>query len=214
MSKQEREQRAITEAPSATLESRSVEGYAALFNSPSVLMFGGDGEFVETIAAGAFDGVVEVSDVKCLLNHDERRGLLARSRSGEGSLTLTVDDKGLKYAFDAPATALGDELLEGLRRGDISGSSFAFTVSDDEWKKQEDGTYFRTIKKIDRLFDVSPVYDPAYPETSVDLRGLDELRSGESQTAAEDQEPAEAKGKGNCTPETSRRVEAAKALYL
>lgn len=86
---------------------------------------------------------------------------------------MSIDDKGLKYSFDAPNTALGDELLEGLRRGDINASSFAFTVGSDSWEKQEDGTYLRTINSIQELFDVSPVYQPAYSATSVDTRGLD-----------------------------------------
>ena len=69
----------------------------------------------------------------CLLNHNEDKGVLARSNKGVGSLTLSIDDRGLKYSFEAPNTALGDELLEGLRRGDISTSSFAFTVKSDSW---------------------------------------------------------------------------------
>ena len=174
-----------------------MEGYAALFNSSSVPLLSLDGAFTETIATGAFDGVVEVSDVKCTLNHDTGRGLLARARNGKGSLTLTVDERGLKYAFDAPNTSLGDELLEGIRRGDISGSSFAFTVAKDTWEKLRDGTYARTIEKIERLYDVSPVYDPAYPETTVDVRGLEELRSAEK-----------------CSTEMSNRTDETKALYL
>lgn len=160
-------------------ESRTVEGYAALYNSPSELLYG---EFTERIAPGAFDGVIEQSDVKAWLNHNSARGILARSVNGEGSLTLELDDKGLKYRFEAPHMPLGDELLEGLKRGDITGSSFAFTVVEDTWTKLDNGLYERTINKIDRLYDVSPVYDPAYKETSVALRSLEAVKADERRT--------------------------------
>lgn len=158
-------------------ESRTVSGYAIVFNSDSTGISG----FTERISPTALEGVVEKSDVLCLLNHNEDRGVLARSNKGEGSLALEIDEIGLKYTFEAPNTALGDELLEGLRRGDISTSSFAFTVEKDTWSKNEDGTYLRTIDSINELFDVSPVYRAAYDSTSVkiDSRGLDAIKEKE-----------------------------------
>lgn len=155
-------------------ETRHVEGYALLFNTDSQPMWGGD--LIERISPTALDGVLENSDVLCLMNHDERRGVLARYRMGEGSLELKVDEKGLRYAFDAPNTALGDELVESLKRGDISESSFAFSVKEDYWEEREDGKYVRTILKINRLYDVSPVYYPAYEDTSVALRSIEERK--------------------------------------
>ena len=156
-------------------ESRRVIGYAAVFGSSSLPLMDWDhGEFEEVIDRNAFDGVIEQSDVFAVLNHDNSRGVLGRSVNGTGSLSLSVDDHGLRYEFDAPRTALGDELLEGLRRGDITASSFAFSVQDERWEEQEDKTYKRTILKIGRLYDVSPVYNPAYPDTSVAQRSLDE----------------------------------------
>ncbi|MBD5225821.1 MAG: HK97 family phage prohead protease [Bacteroidales bacterium] len=163
-------------------ESRLVSGYAIVFNSDSNDL----GGFTERINPDALNGVVEKSDVLCLLNHNEDRGVLARSNKGEGSLTLEIDEIGLKYSFEAPNTALGDELLEGLRRGDISTSSFAFTVEKDSWSKNEDGSYLRTINSISELFDVSPVYRAAYDATSVkvDARGLDEMKTKEQEELA------------------------------
>lgn len=150
-------------------ESRKVEGYALLFNVPS------DGlDIEEIIEPRALDGVIERSNVFALLNHDERRGILARSKKGEGTLSLTVDGKGLRYRFDAPRTALGDELLEYLKRGEVTESSFAFTVAEDVWEKKGE-TWKRTIKKIDELYDVSPVYDAAYSKTTVYMRGKEQL---------------------------------------
>lgn len=117
------------------------------------------------------DGVLEKSDVFALLNHSQSRGILARSNNGSGSLSLNVDEKGLKYRFEAPKTALGDELLENIRRGEISASSFCFDVEKDTWEKKNDGTWKRTVSKIGNLYDVSPVYNAAYSKTSVYMRG-------------------------------------------
>ena len=156
-------------------ESRHIEGYGSVFNERSLDL----GGFVEMIAPGAFDGVIERSDVKCYLDHNPGKGILARSRNGKGSLSLVVDEKGLQYSFDAPHTNLGDEVVEGLKRGDYSQSSFAFTVDDEVWTKEADGTYLRTITKIGGLYDVSIVANPAYEGTSVALRSLDAFKAQE-----------------------------------
>lgn len=156
-------------------ESRHIEGYGSVFNERSLDL----GGFVEMIAPGAFDGVIERSDVKCYLDHKPEKGILARSRNGKGSLSLVVDEKGLRYEFDAPHTNLGDEVVEGLKRGDYSQSSFAFTVDDEIWTKEEDGSYLRTITKIGGLYDVSIVANPAYEGTSVALRSLDAFKAQE-----------------------------------
>lgn len=155
-------------------ENRAVEGYALLFDTPSTGL-----PFTEVIERGALDGVIAKSDVFALLNHDQRRGILARSNKGKGSLLLSVDTKGLKYRFEAPNTPLGDELLENLKRSEIDSSSFAFTVEKDTWERGKDGKVKRTIQKVSELFDVSPVYNAAYSQTSVYKRGMDDLEAGE-----------------------------------
>ena len=160
--------------------SRHVVGYASVFDSSST-----DMGYREIIKPGAFDGVIMVSDVFALMNHDMSRGVLARSNKGVGSLKLSVDDTGLKYELDAPNFALGDELIEGIRRGDIAASSFAFTVKEERWEKQADESYIRYIDKIDRIYDVSPVYHPAYEATTCDLRGL-EAAKAEAKAKAEE----------------------------
>jgi len=169
MEQNKKEIRNITAEVTVDEESRKVEGYALLFNVPS------DGlDIEEIIEPRALDGVIEKSNVFALLNHDERRGILARSKNGVGTLALAVDGKGLRYRFDAPRTALGDELLEYLKRGEVTESSFAFTVAEDVWEKKGE-TWKRTIKKIDELYDVSPVYDAAYSKTTVYMRGKEQL---------------------------------------
>lgn len=152
-------------------EKRTVEGYAILFGVSSDNL-----GFEEVIERGALDGVLGKSDVFALLNHDRSKGILARAKNGSGSLSLEVDTKGLKYRFEAPKTALGNELLENLRRGEIDQSSFAFTVADggEKWERQKNGVWKRTISKFERIYDVSPVYNAAYSKTSVYMRGKEE----------------------------------------
>jgi HK97 family phage prohead protease len=163
-------------------ESRKVEGYALLFDTKS------DGlPFEEVIERGALDGVPEKSDVLALVNHNTSRGVLARWKKQAGSLILSVDAKGLRYEFDAPRTALGDELLENIRRGEIDSSSFAFTVEKDTWEKKGNGTMKRTIHKIGQLYDVSPVYNAAYSKTSVYTRDADDSLI-DAQTLLDEQE--------------------------
>jgi uncharacterized protein len=82
----------------------------------------------------------------------------------------------LKYRFEAPNTSLGDELLEGLKRGDITTSSFAFTIDSDVWEKRSTD-YLRKITKFKQIFDVSPVYKEAYPDTTVALRKMNDLNT-------------------------------------
>lgn len=168
------EVRAIRSTPVVNPDSRTVEGYAVVYNSLSE-----DMGFYETINPSAItEEVLKRSDVFCLFNHDQDK-VLARSKYGIGSLQLQLDEQGLKYTFTAPNTDLGDELLEYLRRGDIDSSSFAFTVSTDEgsevWTTGTDGRQYREILKIDELHDVSPVWNPAYTSTSVSQRTLDKL---------------------------------------
>lgn len=161
-------------------ESRTVEGYAMLFDTPSTGL-----SFTEVIERGALDGVLAKSDVFALLNHNQNRGILARSNKGKGSLMLTVDQKGLKYRFEAPNTPIGEELLENLKRGEIDSSSFAFTVEKDTWERGSDGKTKRTIQKIAELYDVSPVYNAAYSKTSVYKRGMEDLEAEEQRASEE-----------------------------
>ena len=155
--------------------SRHVEGYAVVFNSQSE-----DLGFFETIERGAItQELVDNSDVFALLNHDDNK-VLARSKNGKGSLKLTVDDRGLKYEFDAADTQLGNDLLEYLKRGEIVSSSFCFALdyndpSAETWTRKN-GANYRTIHKIAFLHDVSPVWNPAYSATSVAQRSLDKIK--------------------------------------
>ncbi len=147
--------------------SRTIEGYAAKFNTDSE-DFGG---WIERIAPGAFDEVLE-DEAVALFNHDPNL-ILARNKV---SLTITQDAVGLLYRFDAPNTTAGDDLLENVRNGNVKSSSFAFQAKEIKWTYAEDrqNPDVRTIVKMKRLFDVSPVTYPAYPDTTVAKRSLDD----------------------------------------
>ena len=151
-----------------------VVGHASVYDSRSNNL----GGFYEFIERGAFtEELIANSDVRALINHDPNL-ILARNTSG--TLNLTADERGLKYEFEMPETSYGKDLSISMKRGDITQSSFAFTVAEDDWSTDDEGNNIRTIKKIDRLYDVSPVTYPAYNMAESDLvvakRGLKEYQ--------------------------------------
>jgi len=151
-----------------------VVGHASVYDSRSNNL----GGFYEFIDRGAFtEELISNSDVRALINHDPNL-ILARNTSG--TLKLTADERGLKYEFEMPETSYGKDLAISMKRGDITQSSFAFTVAEDDWSTDDEGNNIRTIKKIDRLYDVSPVTYPAYNMAESDLvvakRGLKEYQ--------------------------------------
>jgi HK97 family phage major capsid protein/HK97 family phage prohead protease len=138
------------------------------------------GGFTERILPEAVSlDLLNNSDIKVYLEHDKQRGILARSKQGNGSLKYSIDDLGVMYEFEAPNTQLGNEVLEGLNRGDYDESSFAFTVKRDSWETKG-GKYYRTIHEIERMYDFSIVADGAYSETyvSVAKRSLNDYIAG------------------------------------
>jgi len=145
-----------------------IVGYGAVFNSISEDL----GGFREMIAPGAFDSVLE-DDVRALFNHDNNY-VLGRTRSG--TLKLSVDDIGLRYEAIPPATQIIQEMVVApMKRGDIDQSSFGFIVAKDDWNENLAGEVTRTIMKVERLFDVSPVTFPAYPDTNVAMRKFEAM---------------------------------------
>ena len=149
-----------------------VVGHASMYNTRSEFM-----GFYETIEEGAFtDDLIKSSDVRALINHDQNL-ILARNTSG--TLKLEADAQGLRYEFEMPETSYGKDLAVSMKRGDITQSSFAFTVEKDDWSTDDNGNDLRTIKKIKRLYDVSPVTYPAYQDANdltIAQRGLAEYK--------------------------------------
>ena len=165
MSKEKEERRYCPiELRNADGQPPRLAGYAAVFDSLSENL----GGFREKIAPGAFDQVLN-DDVRALVNHDPN---LILGRTISGTLKINLDNRGLFYEIDVPDTAFARDLMESVKRGDVSQSSFAFRVEDDRWDEDDDGRYIRTIKKVKRLYDVSPVTYPAYPDTDVATRSM------------------------------------------
>lgn len=142
-----------------------IEGYAAVFNKDSE-DFGG---WYERIAPGAFSEVLG-DDVVALFNHDMN---LVLGRSGV-NVTLKEDTVGLKYRVSLPDTTLGKDLRTLIKDKIINKSSFAFWVKEQRWVHTEGKPSVRTLVKMKRLFDVSPVTTPAYPDATVGARSFAE----------------------------------------
>lgn len=164
-----------TEIRSNEENSRKISGLAIPAESRSELLYG---EFYETISKDALtEDLINEHDVKLYLNHDSSQGTFARSKFGKGSLRLFVTDRGIEFETELPNTASGDELLEGIRRGDYDALSFAFAPDKEEWEENEDGTYNRTIRSIAFLDEISILScAPAYEATEVKLRSLENFK--------------------------------------
>ena len=159
-----------------------VEGYAAVFNDETEI----GGQFVERVAPGAFDGA-DMSNTVALFNHNIDQPL---ARVGRG-LLLEVDERGLKYRFELGNQSYAKDLAENIRVGNVSTSSFGFTVRDDEWERRDDGLNLRTIKEVGLLFDVSPTTQGAYPTTEVGLRSMELALANEEVMSIEQEEVRE-----------------------
>jgi HK97 family phage prohead protease len=160
-----------------TGETPHLKGYAAKFGILTDM-----GWFKEKIKAGAFDEVLKDSDARALKNHDPN---LLLGRESSGTLRLESNSVGLKFEIDVPDTTTGRDTLEEVRRGDLAGCSFGFTVSEDAWMHKEGEKSERTILRIDRLFDVGPVTFPAYEDTTVVARSVQVLHDQRQIAASE-----------------------------
>jgi HK97 family phage prohead protease len=141
-----------------------IEGHAAVFNKRTEIWPG----FWEEVAPGAFTEALKSEDVYALWNHDPKEVL---GNTGAKTLSLSEDDKGLKYSIIPPDTTLGRDLVTLIKRGDVRKSSFGFNIKEEKIEKLDEGKIvLRTILKVQPLFDVSPVTFPAYPQTEVHVR--------------------------------------------
>lgn len=160
-------------------DTRTIEGYAIVFNQRSQLLRDWNVYRMveEVIPSSALEAVtLNACDVVADLEHNPSR-MLARNNKGQGTLTLSLDEKGLMYRFEAPHTVDGDYALEMVKRGDLFGSSFAYSTDEQanvSYTKDGD-TLVRTVNKIDAIYDVAIVANPAYLQTSVQARSLEQL---------------------------------------
>lgn len=153
-----------------------VEGYAIIFDTLSDDL----GGFKEIINPNALSEV-DISDVKCLINHDFNQVV---GRTQAKTLELTLDSKGLYFKCYLPNTSYAKDIYENIKAGNVNQCSFFFTLppNDDTartWSRI-DGEYVQTINKIDELIEVSIVTIPAYQETTVAVgqraKGLDKFK--------------------------------------
>ena len=142
-----------------------IEGLAAPFNKWSEDL----GGFREQIAPGTFKKTLKEADVRGLINHDPN---LIFGRTSAGTLTLKEAKDGLRYesSLDAGISYVAD-MVRSIKRGDITGNSFAFQTVQDSWNEEKGE---RTLEEV-RLLDVSVVSYPAYPDTNLDLRSISEF---------------------------------------
>jgi HK97 family phage prohead protease len=168
---------------------KTLYGYASVFDILSENL----GGFKEKVAKGTFNRAVKEDDVRALFNHDPNF-VLGRNQSG--TLRLWEDIHGLRFENDMPDTQAARDLAESIRRGDVNQMSFAFRTLKDEWNYLEDpaeivamGTnLIRTLMEV-KLFDVSVVTYPAYPQTTADVRGeaerlIEQRKAGAAEAGA------------------------------
>lgn len=188
------------------------KGYAARYQSHSVDL----GGFREVLLPGAFDSVLNRKrskpDVVFLFNHSADH-LLGRTASG--TLRLESDERGLRFENDPPDTQLARDLQTLVRRGDLAGCSFAFSVdpSGEAWSQDERGQTVRTIREVSGLYDCSLVTTPAYPSTTVAVRSLERWRA-ETLSSAELRQADELQSDTAADAARNRRNLRARAIAL
>ena len=154
-------------------ESRTITGTAIVFNAESEVLDDWGMKFREVILPSAATmEFLNSQDVKMNMLHD-RQLTIARCNKGEGSLRLSVDDKGVNFEFEAPKCDIGDRCLEMVRRGDYSGCSFEFWPDEYDIEEREGGKDVKVIHKKFRAITALTIgLDPAYRQTSVNAREL------------------------------------------
>lgn len=202
---------------------RIIRGHGSVFEVESEDL----GGFKEIIHRGAFDDALEKSDIRCLFNHDPN---IVLGRNTSGTLKLGINERGLYYECELPDNTWGRDVSVSMDRGDITQSSFAFTMDWDneapkedggayEYEQREDGSWLLHIHRVEELFDVSPVTYPAYKAADVRSaqRGLEaaiERKEKEEQAAFEAaQKDIEAEGE-KFAVEAAERKRRIKILQL
>ena len=176
----------VRESAPGEAPSRKICGYAIMFNVPSVILDKDDHyEEREVIKPCAVTKeLLDGCDILMTMYHN-REIVLARSNKGEGTLSYRIDNKGVFFEFDAPNSPNGDEALELVRRGDITGCSFIFGsyYYNDEYVRREEkkvnGVTQVTcyVLKMTGIYDFTITTKPAYPDTSVEAREAQERKA-------------------------------------
>lgn len=136
------------------------------------------GWYDERIADGALADT-DLKDVRFLVNHNTDMIPLARSRNNNANSTMQMkveDGVGMhiRVNLDTENNAEAKALYSAVERGDISGMSFMFTINSDSWEEIDSDHPKRTITDIKKVMEVSAVTFPAYEQTSISARGLED----------------------------------------
>jgi hypothetical protein len=147
-----------------------IEGYGIVFNKRYQIW----GRYYEEIAPEAGEYFKDLKD-------DEKREIIASynhnfekllGKVGAGTLDFKVDKTGVRYIIQMPKTSYAADLVESIKRGDVSGSSFVFTVEEETYVYEEEST-LRKVLKFRRVYEVGPVVMPAYADTTVSVRSIE-----------------------------------------
>ena len=168
---------------------KELGGIAAVVNSVTDL-----GYFEEVIAPGAFDYALQKDyDIRCLFNHESE---LILGRTKANTCKVFVNAQGnLEYTwvpdYENPTHV---SVVRSIMRGDITQSSFAFTIREQMWTESEKYGNMgkRVVNVIEDLFDVSPVTYPAYEDTEADARSIIKMRDEEREISDAEQSKASA----------------------
>ena len=138
------------------------------------------GWFDEIIEHGALDKA-NLKDVRFLVNHNTDMIPLARSRNNNENSTMQMEvvkeGMDIRVNLDTENNSEARNLYSAIKRGDISGMSFMFTIDDEEWTDLESDHPTRTIRKIGQVFEVSAVTFPAYESTELSARDKEALEN-------------------------------------
>ena len=160
------------EAPAGT-DSLIIQGLPIVYDKPTIIN-SPVGQYTEIIRSGALDGA-DVSDARLLYNHDLNKVPLARTPK---TMQLNRSAAGLEMVAELPDTEEAKAVYTAVKRGDLSGMSFAFKVpkGGERWNRE---TRTREILKIEKVYEISVVPFPAYPQASVEARSMvQEINNG------------------------------------
>jgi len=147
---------------------RTISGYAVKWDKRSVKM-GYWKRFQEVFKRGAFTDTLKNDNQKALWSHDTSQVL---GSTKNNTLRLSEDSIGLRFELDLPATQLGNDAYELVKRGDVDGVSFGFSMQGESWDEADPDNIIRSVTKA-KLMEISPVAFPAYPDSQVSARSYD-----------------------------------------
>jgi len=161
-----------TRAKVVNEETRTIRGYGIVFDKESVDLRSHGRVFREVIRPEAVNGV-DFSKVLSMHNHRSER-LLGNTASG--TMRTGTDSTGVWYEVDLPDSPTGEDVLVSVRRGDTPGSSFQFDIkADGEKWSVRNGRAFREVIAFNGVYEMGPVSEPAYPDTTIAARSMEEM---------------------------------------